>query len=374
MGIVACTGNSGGGGAGSASDSTTNVPENAVSCPTGALFSVAPVDLSGLSDLGITPLGNLNPPAHTNPTPHLYFYIKHGNSGTVAGNVPVYAPGDMVISSVISSTNSASAIPGYSITFYPCDKVQGYFNHMTTVSAKLKTAFDSATGSCTTYSTGGQTYTRCGRAINVTVKAGEQIGTAGDPASPVSAMDFGLFDTRVTPLVFANNARIQADTKGFDQFHIVCAIDYYDDVTKAQLLAKLDRIATALPLCGTFDQDKAGTAQGSWHISSAAAPVQGDEDNLALVHDTHDPSIPVFSVGNSTLGVGTWSYTTALAGVINRDFADITPDGKTYCMAVSGGIFILKLTDATTLQIEKQPAASCPQAPTLSTAAMTFLR
>src|SRR5262250_950870 len=56
--------------------------------PGSLVFSQSPLDPSVISS--ITPLGNLNPPGHTLPTNHIYFF--HGTPG-----LPVAAPAGGVV-------------------------------------------------------------------------------------------------------------------------------------------------------------------------------------------------------------------------------------------------------------------------------------
>lgn len=370
--VVGCSGSS-------TSGDDSPPPANVSTCSTGALFTTPPVTLSNLEGaLGIVPLGNLNPPDHTFPTAHLYFYIKDSDSG-VAGvdSVPLYAPGDLVITNIASSTQESTGKTDYSLTFYPCSQARGYFGHVATLAGDVSTAFSASTASCTTYNPGSGNYTRCEQSVNVTVAAGVQIGTAGGPTTASYALDFGLYDARVTALAFANAARIAASANTFDLFHIVCAIDYYTESVKADLESKLNRTAGALPLCGSYNQDVAATAQGKWFEASAASPYTTESGNLALVHSNSQPELGEFSIGNSSIGVGTATFTPTHSGTTNRDFGEVTADENLYCydtLSTAGVIFLIQLPTATSLKIEKQSVASCPAAPAFTDSALTFVR
>lgn len=370
--IVSCTGSSTSGG-----DSPP--PANVSACSVGAPFSVSPIALSDIGETsGIVPLGNLNPPDHTFPTAHLYFYLKDSDA-TVSGtdNVPLYAPGDLVITSIASSTQEATGKTDYSLTFYSCTQVRGYFGHVATLTGDVSAAFSAGGGSCTTYNPGSGNYTRCEQSVNVTVAAGVQIGTAGGPTTASFALDFGLYDARATALVFANDARISANANKFDMFHIVCAIDYYTDSVKAELETKLNRTAGVTPLCGSYNQDVAATAQGKWFEASAASPYGSESGNLALVHGNTKPELGVFSIGNSVIGVGTVTFTPTHSGMINRDFDEVTADGNLYCydtLSSVGIIFLIQMPSATSLKIEKQSATTCPASPSFTASVTTFTR
>src|SRR5712672_3030835 len=62
-------------------------------CGPATLLTVTPMDLSDIRE--IAPLGNLNPPGHTFPTDHIYFYAAAGPS------VPIVAPGAIRITQAL---------------------------------------------------------------------------------------------------------------------------------------------------------------------------------------------------------------------------------------------------------------------------------
>ncbi len=357
--------------------SSESLSASVVTCGVGATFSALPLLLTDLGDGKIVPLGNLNPPDHTFPTNHIYFYLKTTGSNNTTVNVPVYAPGDITITSISSSTNLTANRTDYSITFYLCSQLQGYFYHVASLSSALTEAFNNGSGSCTTYNPGSGDYTRCNKSVSVTAKAGDQIGTAGGATTSSLALDFGLYDSRITALTYANDARTMSNNAQFDDFHVVCPIDYFNSTVKAQLEAQLNRAAGATPLCGSVDQDQAGTAQGKWFEPSAASPPTSESGNLALAHSNTDPTIPVFSIGNSTLGTGAFTFVAVDSGAVNRDFSGVTADGQLYCyqaLSMPGIIYLLQMTDSKSLKIERQSAAICPAAPAFTNAAMSFVR
>ncbi len=71
----------------------TQIPKGLANCGTAPMLTVSPIDIASIRDL--TPLGNLNPPAHTHPTDHLYFYATF--TGTRVP-IPILSPGDVVVS------------------------------------------------------------------------------------------------------------------------------------------------------------------------------------------------------------------------------------------------------------------------------------
>ncbi len=201
------------------------IPECSATAP---LFEVSPLRLSDIR--GLVPLGNLNPPGHTFPSAHLYFYIRTEDPTDPASStaiVPVFAPAHMWITSVTITEYLSTDTPltDYSFRFSPCAQVSAYFHHVRTLTRDLADRlgpFDPDT--CVAESTtGGEPRRVCRKhmTIAVEVQEGELIGTAGDGGS--LAMDFGIRDARVTPLAFANPSRLFSNPSGFDQFHLgVC--------------------------------------------------------------------------------------------------------------------------------------------------------
>lgn len=366
-------------------DKTTS-PETTRSC-TSPLFSVSPLSLTDLHPTqGITPLGALNPTAHTFPTYHLYFMIKDSDGDNVnpVDNVNVHAPAEITVTQIDSTEYLKSGKTDYSITFFPCDKVLAYYNHLATISSDLQAVYDKAAGSCRTYDPGDGYVKRCSRKMSFELKAGAVVGTAGGKKTDSVAMDFGVRDSRRTSLTFANPDRLYADPRGFDLFHVACPIDYYDKALKGKLEAKVNRVEGAEPVCGVFAQDVANRAQGKWYVTGTTSPTDDESNHLALVHDNKEPAKAVLSVGNTKLGTGLYYFRPALSGTVNRDFADVGYDGNTLCIdsladrfgnAYSNMIYVLKMTASATLKIEKQNAASCGTGPwSFGGSAVTFDR
>ncbi len=211
----------------------------------------------------------------------------------------------------------------------------------------------------------------------IEVQAGELIGTAGDDGN--LALDFGIRDSRITPLEYANPSRLFSNQSGFDQFHLACAIDYYPPDKRDQLLARLgdyfgERPRTIEPICGEVEQDEPGTAQGKWYRAGTAVELSPEDPHLALVHDNVDPSRGVFSVGTSVPGLGpnAWFFAPQPSGGVNRDFSQVTADGTIYCYEPVGRsgrppssplVILLQMTSDITLRIEKRDAAQCGTGP-----------
>src|SRR5204863_52360 len=105
---VACgggSGNSAGGPSGSSSNDTSG------GLPPGPLaFHASPIAPETIRF--ITPLGNLNPPAHTTPTDHVYFYFANPDAGEqpAARRTSVFAPAAGTIFFVLGGQGVESKI------------------------------------------------------------------------------------------------------------------------------------------------------------------------------------------------------------------------------------------------------------------------
>lgn len=317
-------------------------------------FTASPLEASAFSS--ITPLGNLNPSAHTFPTDHTYLMLTDKTQ-----SVSVYAPGDLTITKVIDYSNN------YSVTFYSCAEIYGYYDHMTTLVESITSQFNSANACPSLGPSTATTY-----CPSIQVKAGDQIGSIGGPnADGSAALDFGARDTRLAKTSFINM------DGAVNSQYVVCPYDYYvSGSVKDGLVDKLKSVRTTEPFCGTVALDVTNTAQGRWYLAGSSASSSDESQHLALVPSNFDPNVKVLSVGNSTVGTGASHFDPLSSGLIRRSFADITNDGNTACFdslrntasAVTGtalsGRFFLKMTSNTALKLEKDASSSsCPSDP-----------
>jgi hypothetical protein len=305
------------------------------------------------------PLGNLNPPGHTFPTDHVYLYA-------VAGAPPsaVVAPGHGWIVGV-QTHDSPTPLPAYSdytLTLAPCDAVRLVFMHVSRLDSSLAARVGTG-GHCSEYDTGGRHYRNCDQQTGIEVAAGEALGEAD------GTLDFGAQDTRAPALTWVTPGRIRDE-----QRHVVCPLDLFDHAVRGSLYARLGsydgaRLRTVEPRCGELAQDLAGTAQGLWY--RRGAPDSPEDPHLALVHDNVDPSVPVFSVGTSLLGLGSgvFTFTPASAGLVNRDFGDVVP-GSTYCWDLSNfydrfalGRLLVDFTSVGSIAVHWDAGVACGAGP-----------
>ncbi len=266
------------------------------SCPSGPLFTAYPitVDTSGTPTMtefvSMTPLGNLNPSSHVFPTDHMYINVNEVGGVPQTGHV--YLPGDAYVTQMEQKSYTAGPLTGvteYKVGFSSCKEFSFYFDHLESLSTDLQTIWD-ANGpatDCQSYTTGPSTLTTCSMSMKSYLTAGTYMGTAGNPAG-IYGVDLGAHDSRVTPIVFANNARYGSSPDGMDRMHTVCPIDYFDtsmrDTLRTFFKAWDGTPRTAPPVCGTIDQDLASTVQGNW-FETPDSTFSPEDPNLALVHD-----------------------------------------------------------------------------------------
>lgn len=347
------------------------------------LFAKSPLQLSDFDE--ITPLGLLGPTGHTLPSPHLYFNVRKtipGDDSSTPAQVDVIAPTDFKVTTVkwLEAKNKPEWNDG-AIVFGVCREFKAYFDHMKTFSEKIKKAYDdNSFKGCNEYTLGypfgSVDYRLCIAKVDVEIKAGEKVGTAGGGEGQ-RAFDFGAFDTRVPRRIFANFSRWEDREQ---MAHVVCALDYFPNDLKQQLKDRLggndiDGKSVKSQSCGEVIQDIPGTAMGVW-----ARPGDGlivtETTNLSLVHENVEPQYLVFSMADSgkkaNLPPGKYTFLPKNEGMVNRHFKDITSDGKVYCFETIEKYYsgeetkvtiLLDMPTEQTLRIGKLNDSGCDQGP-----------
>lgn len=361
------------------------------------LFVYSHLNLSDFEE--ITPLGLLSPTAHTLPTAHLYFNIRKtvsGNDSSLPIETDLIAPADIKITSVkwLEAKNKPEWNDG-ALVFGVCREFKAYFDHVKSFSEKIKKAYDqNPFKTCTDYSLsypdpiGKIDYHLCQVKVDIDIKAGEKIGTAGGGEGQ-RVLDVGAFDLRTSPKQFANFSR----WKDREQMqYVVCALDYFSSNIQTKMkdrLGGLDRNGNKIKStsCGDVVQDIPGTAMGAW-VTPDTDFIEHEPPYLALAHDNIEPKYLVFSMGesaqNAGLPIGKYTFLPRNEGLINRHFRDITSDGQVYCFETEDiyepqkGIIptriILDLPTPEKLRIAKLNSPNCGTGPWQMDNFVEFLR
>lgn len=348
------------------------------------LFSLSPLELADFTF--ITPLGLLSPTAHVFPSPHLYFNVRKTNpqdQNSLPIEVPVVAPADATITTV--KHIEAKGRPDYDdsmFAFGVCREVKAYFDHLKTLTPKIKEAYDKAPiKRCDEYSltypqpVGKVDFKLCEKQVNIKLEKGEKVGTAGGGEGQ-KVFDFGVFDKRITPRQFANPKR----WRGREHFiYLSCSLDYYPEDVKSKLKARLGGYGQKGELtgvdCGEVIQDIAGTAMGAW-VPQGTEFIGHEPPYLALAHDYIESQYLVFSMGESAgksgLPIGKYTFLPKNEGLVNRHFKDIKSDGQIYCFETQDLYqansktkvnILITMPTPTKLRIQKLNAPSCDSPP-----------
>lgn len=349
-----------------------NVDPTLPSCGEVSPYSVSPISIADIQ--GIDPLGHVNPSGHTFPSDHIYFYIRPIDSNSPSGTritSQLFSPGKIHITSISSSyTNGNISTIDYGIVFYPCRELRSYYSHVKTLDTPILTALNSSPQSCQDYTTGGSSYHRCDATTDITLSAGELMGTVGGNAA---AFDFGSYDQRRTPIAFISPSRHYSTQK-----YTVCPLDYFESSLKTTLESHLGRWdgavqRTEAPLCGSILHDISGTAAGDWY--KIGSPDSPEDPHLALIHDNVYTQREDISIGTSVPGISPifYPFDPITTGTHNRDFSQVTADGNVYCYdsfydpigqhAFTGFSILITMPTSTTIRVEKLSSASCGSGP-----------
>ena len=314
-------------------------------------LTVSPVEQNKIYE--IVPLGNLNPPDHTLPTEHMYFWL--GEEPPVS-SVDIKVPGDLYLIRIQSTSYLDKGREDYGMTFAICKDIYIYFLHIQELAPEFKALISDK--DCRTSETHeGGSYRYCNTQLNRKVDVGTLLGKVG--GSYTHSFDFGAYDYRIKH-EFANPERYTSKTP-----NVICPLDLYEDATKSKLFSEVKR--TVEPKCGTNVQDVKGTLQGNWFYGDATA--ESPEDwykHLAFVQYNFDPKQSAISVGGVFMESGYWTFTPQHSGNINRAFSEVT-SGSIYCYSGGSedgrggpipGKIIVQLTSEKELKIEQQ-GGSC---------------
>lgn len=287
------------------------------------LFATSIVDIDKLDY--IIPLGNLNPPGHTLPTRHMYFWVTE--------------PTDLLAPARIRVTNLHIFIGkgDYEIGFEACSGVNGYFIHLDTLSSRLESeiGYDDCAGDL------------CFVELDMWFDEGELLGQVGINGL---SFDLGMIDERV------QNEFVSQQRYGDYLVNAACGLDYFSEEITAPYYSKLR--GTDEHRCGTIAQDVPGTLQGNWFFSQGTTAYSSETYNqeLAFVHHPENPSKGVISIGGSLIEANTWHFDPRHEGFIDREPSEVVP-GAIYCYereGWEGERIIVEMLDTMIMRIESQ--------------------
>jgi hypothetical protein len=314
-------------------------------------------------------LGHMSQPGHVFPSDHGGFYLTDYMTPK-----PVLCPAGMYIVRITVTEHVNERFSDYAVTLSANgERFQIVFGHLSRIrDSILEQAEAGGVPVCDTYSTGGNTFRNCSYSTAIPVSAGDTLGAAGGNPGQFG-LDFGVYD---------RTGRIKFASGRFDNSqypYTVSPLDYFTDEIRDVLIPKCGdylcgrpTFRTEPPVGGTVDFDIPGTAQGLWY--KPGEPTYPEDPHLALVRHNADPGVPVFSVGVSLTGLdpGTYTFSPADTGFVNRIFSGVQSDGRIYryrirfpceAEAAAHAVLLVQLTDASHMKIEKQdPAAGPPWA------------
>jgi hypothetical protein len=242
------------------------VPAGCAKNPFGPLFAggagvltASPMDFANVAY--IIALGNLNPPAHTFPTDHTYFY--HNNP---AGAFPVYAPADGYVSRIQAGQD-------YRVTIQLTADFYCYLGHI--IPENLS--------------------------VGEIVHSGQRIGHS---SSYALAVDLGVSNRDIPAAGFINPARYDDET-----LHSDSPFKYFQDPLKSQVYSRVFRNGPDKD--GKFDYDQPGKLVGNWFLDGLAV---SDSDNpnawpeqMSFAYDVVNPTQVEIGIGGTVGVVGSFA-------------------------------------------------------------------
>ncbi len=256
-----------------------SVADVADTTPPSTTFDAYPLALSDIRT--ITALGNLNPPGHTLPTDHVYFYHASNPGAGSFELKTVYAPGSGKVLRITRNRDDAVAISFTSKLWY-------YLGHI---------HLDSSI-------TEGQR-----------VQAGQRLGTTSEFSG---ALDVGLVDEDHPLPGFITRSRYPME-------HLYCAkpLANFADSLKDSIYARVQRSGSDKD--GKIDYNVIGTLSGDWFHETltkdnSSFSVDAGPKHLAFVPDAWYPDEMRISIGGTLSMPGVWRFSDT-----DPSPSDITP-------------------------------------------------
>jgi hypothetical protein len=293
--------------------SSTN--SSTITRPTGAFaFRTSAIDPAFIEF--IAPLGNLNPPGHTLPTDHIYFYHRLNNPSSPPR--VVVAPADGTIQTIINNGSSTER----KLLIAAAAPYTYYLDHVVP-DATIREG--------------------------LTLTAGQRVGVTGTEAY---ALDLGVFSDAVN-VPFANPARYTPES-----LHGDAPLKYFAEPNRSQLYGLVRRSSGDRD--GTFNYDIPGRLSGNWFWEQLPIAQTQNSSNwslhLSFAYDNFDPASLRIASGGF---LGFVAAPAVAPGTLEP--RDVSPDtGKVVYRLLFGGgtnvtgVMIVQMLDANRIRIEYQ--------------------
>jgi len=287
----------------------------------------------------------------------------------VTKRVPVFSPADMTITKFMFCDEELSTEYALFLSVNQ-DEFQIKIGHLSAIHDDIMAKIEEySVAECETLNTMGRTYIHCLKWVDIPVAAGDTLGMAGGNPGQ-NGLDFGPYD---------KTRKIEFATDRFEDYlypYAVSPLDYFtEEICQILIpicgntLCEPNVVRTIPPVGGTIDFDIPGTAQGLWFkVGEPFSPV---DPHMALVYHNVDPTIPIFSMGNGLpdLDMGSYTFTIADTGYVDRPFQVVTPDSQLYRYNVwylcsdspsLRAVLLMQMIDDIHLKIEKQDVDTGP--------------
>ena len=288
-------------------------------------FSVSPLRIQDY--VYATPLGSLNPPGHTLPTDHVYFYWvdpDHRKPGDMDTMRTVFAPGSGVVNFLIQpsppSVDSKIMVTMTNTFSY-------YLDHV---------ILDS------------------GITLGAHVQAGQILGTT----SPQSfALDLGVVNDEITLTGFVSPERYPDQT-----LHADSPYKYFVEPLRDSLYVTVRRNGSDKD--GKIDFDIPGKLVGAWFLkglprTGASADPEAWPKHLAFVYDMTDPTAVRISIGGVLSMVGVYAIGSSAPDPASVSSASGPIGYKLYSPFdfpdVSEGLMMVEMMGDDTIKVETFP-------------------
>ncbi len=297
------------------------------------VFSVSPVDTTEIAF--IIALGNLNPPGHTLPSDHIYFYIADPDHCPcdLARKRNVYAVADGRVFTIQHGADDGLYVRASNSISY-------YYGHLI-VTPGIRT--------------------------NDPVKAGDVVGVTSGLSY---GLDLGVIDYRTTQ-TFISPKRYPDNS-----LHVGKPLTFFGGSLRSNLYGRVLREGADKD--GRINYDQPGALVGNWFLEglpqdqSSTGPA-GWPGQLAFVYDQRQPTRRIVSIGGTIGDPGTFDVATA-----DPAFEQVTPSSGvvTYHLGTGQGFttlqLLVRMTGASSMLVELFPLST--QTPAFDAQVKTYVR